>query len=721
MELPKPLLEPPWTRKPATAKPAEAEPVVVPGLVPPDGRTIVWAPGEREEWAATRPFKSWQDDEWEDAAGQFRDGRMSYEPARAAFLARAPEHLARPLLATWNPHVTWDFAHSLRPITARFETDAWDVSFRLAKQNPFGTGPVLMPFLSAGVARLVADWLYRLKSVQRLARQWFQRHGLDAVPYLVPDALGKRAAPRRGAVKALRAIEGDVAGAARVHGDEAADAVAALLAAAPPDAAPVEPPIRPPSLPKWLDLDALPRPALRDGGDLPPEAARNLLLAMTVGPGGRLDVTGVVDGAAEVCEPESLTAFGWALFEAWRSAGTPNRSGFVLSTLGRFGDDETVRRLTPLIREWPGQSGGHGRAVHGLNVLAEIGTDGALTHLNGIAQKSRYKGLQSHAERMLHEIARRRGLTAGQLADRLVPDFGLDADGTLTLDYGPRRFVVGFDEHLKPCVTDEDGKPRKSLPRPGAKDDPDLAPAAHKRFAELRKDVRTVASGQLARLETAMVTGRTWTAAEFGEFLAGHPLMWHLARRLVWLDGDRAFRLAEDRTLADLGDETLDLPETATARIAHPLELGDALPAWSEVFADYEILQPFPQLGRPVHALADGEGAGGRLERFEGVTVPVGRLLALTRSGPWRRGVPQDGGVEQWMSWELDPGVTVELSLNPGIVVGLVDLNPVQTIERVWIRKAAGDHAPVSGNGLAGLNPVFVSELLADLTGLTAA
>ncbi|MDL4776417.1 DUF4132 domain-containing protein [Actinomadura xylanilytica] len=87
------------------------------------------------------------------------------------------------------------------------------------------------------------------------------------------------------------------------------------------------------------------------------------------------------------------------------------------------------------------------------------------------------------------------------------------ASGTLTLDYGPRRFVIGFDEMLRPTVADEGGPGRKSLPKPGAKDAPELARAAHKQFAGLRKDVRTVAADQLARFESAMVTGRRWPVA----------------------------------------------------------------------------------------------------------------------------------------------------------------------------------------------------------------
>ncbi|WP_202124805.1 DUF4132 domain-containing protein [Actinomadura physcomitrii] len=247
----------------------------------------------------------------------------------------------------------------------------------------------------------------------------------------------------------------------------------------------------------------------------------------------------------------------------------------------------------------------------------------------------------------------RLGLSTDQLADRIVPAFGLDCDGTMTLDYGPRRFTVGFDEALRPVVADEAGKARKSLPKPGAKDDPALAPAAYRTFADLKKDVRAVAADLLRRLEDAMVAQRRWTPAEFGEHIVGHPLVRHVARRLVWFaqDGDAAtpFRIAEDRTYADVGDDLVDVPEHAAIGLAHPVRLGDALGAWSEVFADYEILQPFPQLGRAVHALADAERDGDRLERFEHLKVPLGTVLGLTGRG-WEIGAPQDGGVQRWIS-----------------------------------------------------------------------
>src|SRR6185503_9703760 len=115
-----------------------------------------------------------------------------------------------------------------------------------------------------------------------------------------------------------------------------------------------------------------------------------------------------------------------------------------------------------------------------------------------------------------------------------VPDFGLAADGSLRLDYGPRQFLVGFDEQLRPFVADADGKRLKALPKPGARDAAELAPAAYKQFAALKKDVRTVATDVIRRLERAMVTGRRWSGAEFRQLFVGHPLLWHIVRRLVW-------------------------------------------------------------------------------------------------------------------------------------------------------------------------------------------
>ncbi|XVQ08388.1 DUF4132 domain-containing protein [Spirillospora sp. CA-255316] len=723
--LPPLLVEPPWTRARKAAKP-----VVVAGLPVPGERSVRWAEGEREAWAARTPAR-WAaharaESRWDEIAKRYAEKRNAYDAAR--LIANGPEELARPLLAEWEGFAYWDAEDLewMRTVLARYEVDALPLAMRAARQNPGSCAKLLLPYLSAEVATLMADWLARVKSARQTAMAYFERHGTDAARLLVPAALGKAGPARRQAEGALLLVADRtgaeaVESAARGHGGPAAAAVAALLATDPLDRLPAAKP-KPVD---WADPVRLPQVLLR-GRDraLPAEATGHLLTMLAMSRIG--EVYAGVDAVRELCDPASLAEFSWALFQDWEMRGAPSKDGWALEQLAWLGDDDTVRRLTSVIRAWPGD-GGHRKAVNGLDVLAAVGTDVALLHLHGIAQKVKFKGLKGRAQEKIAEVAAGLGLGAEQLADRLVPDFGLDADGGMTLDYGPRRFVVGFDELLKPFVTDEDGTRRKALPKPGAKDDEELASAAYKRFAGLKKDVRTVAADQVSRLESAMVARRRWTPEEFRTLFVGHPLVWHVARRLVWIaepaEGEGAgwaFRVAEDRTFADAADDAVTLPAGASIGIAHPLDLGGDVAAWSEVFADYEITQPFPQLGREVHALTAQERAAGRLERFESVRVPVHTVLGLVRRG-WSRGEPLDGGGERWISRAVPGGLHVVIDLHPGISVGYVEDSGDQALRAVWINDHPTDyHRGAQRHTFGELDPVAASEVLADLTWLSA-
>ena len=144
------------------------------------------------------------------------------------------------------------------------------------------------------------------------------------------------------------------------------------------------------------------------------------------------------------------------------------------------------------------------------------------------------------------------------------------------------------------------------------------------------------------------------------------------------------------------------------------------MPAWAEVFADYEILQPFPQLGREVHRLDEAERTEKLLRRHMGVTVPAGRLLSLERRG-WRRGAPQDAGIQSWLEREVPGGRAVVIDLDPGIAVGIVDMFPDQKIEAIWVNDVPyGDWFQRGGKvRLGDLDDVTVSEVLRDLAEVT--
>ncbi|TDD79776.1 DUF4132 domain-containing protein [Actinomadura darangshiensis] len=465
--------------------------------------------------------------------------------------------------------------------------------------------------------------------------------------------------------------------------------------------------------PRWAPPAALPQILLRDRAHALPSAATGRLVEALSKASPRRAPARALRDALDALDPGSLAEFGWSLFERWRMSGEATRIGWALAQLSWTGDDEIARRLGGMARSWPGQVGIQ-LPLKALDVLSGIGTDVAVLQLHLVAEKARPKRLKRRAGQLLAQVAEDRGLTMDQLGDRIVPDFGLDADGGMTLGYGSRSFKVGFDEQLKPVVYDAKGTLRKTLPKPGAKDDPETAPAAHRAFTGLKKDVRTVAADQIRRMERAMAEQRRWTTEDFRRLLVRHPLLWHLVRRMVWLHhgdgGPTAFRVAEDRTFADVNDAALALPESGEVRIAHPVHLGASVPVWSEVFADYEILQPFAQLGRPVHAFTDREAAGDRLDRVTDAVVGVGKVLGLERHG-WERGTPQDAGIQDCLTRHL-AGRTIVLGVTPGFPVMSPAEWPEQTLGSVWITGSEASDVRRTQATFGELDAVEASELL---------
>ncbi|RRR96880.1 DUF4132 domain-containing protein [Glycomyces terrestris] len=707
------LASPPWKR----ARP-EAAPVVLKGLMPLPISRVVWAEGEREAWAEASVSG---ERDWTEDAERIAELAPHHQ---VRVLACAPPELTAHFLPEWQPQPGYISPEVLQRLLAAHGDAAaeqvataagWDASMR----------GVLAPIANLTAARLVADALVRLKTMRPMAFAWLDRHAADAAALLVPDALGKAKKPRAAAEAALRYIAAHrgpdtVRDAAGRYGPDAAAAIEPLV-----DVDPFLPAgVTIPEPGPWVSAFALPQ-LLLPGGEraLPDSVVRDAATVLALGTPD-YEYAGVAV-LAETCDRASLTRFSWALFEQWLTAGAPWDQSWALTQLMHFGDDRTVRELQALVARWPGENQHH-RAVKGLQVLGAIGTETALRAIQHIGEKAKFSAIKEEAREQITAIAQNLGLSAEQLADRLVPDFGLRDEAALVLDYGPRQFKVGFDEQLKPFVTDADGKPRKSLPKPAAKDDADLAEAAYQRFAALRKDLRTVAADQVKRLERAMVTGRAWTPAEFREHLVEHPLVWHLARRLVWTADDGAgpvaFRLAEDRTCTGVEEDEFALADTALVRVAHPVVLGDETAAWAEVFADYEIVQPFPQLGRETDAFTDEEVATGHLTRFEGASVPVGALLGLVKKG-WTRAPALDAGIENGM-WCALPGTGyLVLDLDPGITVGDVNDHWIQNLKQVVLSRSdmGGWTRAQATPGLTIGDPVAASEALTALARAVAA
>lgn len=713
------------------------KPVVVEGLVYAEPAVVVWPDGERERWLSRAAALEHGREErgWVTAATG-ADKLSDLSPPQISWLvAKGPEASARALLQT-SAYLRHRQRLDLAQVAvARFELDALKLALHEAGESADRLGLLLLPIRGAEAATVVAGWLRHLGSARLWARLWLARHAETAARALIPAAAGKPGRTRQNAEDALRHLAAGghapmISRTASTYGSAAHEVITDLLANR-------EPPARKAKLPAW------PRPALRltDGGTMPEqdvtaliEALRRSRLAEAPEPApGDPDRPLVVESSAAAqpvvapadpvaekliaaCDRSSLAEFGRALLDGWL-VDMPAAEAWVVLAQAHVGDDSTMDMLAPLVRSWPAKSR-WARAIDGLAVLATVGTDVSLRHLLAIEENMVGGPTNERALVYLTQAAGARELSVTQLADRLAVTHGLDT--AVTIDYGPRAFTVVADEHLDVRVVDASGRLLARPPKPGVRD---TNPGAYAQFLGFKKQLRATAAAQIARLERDMLAHRTRPARDFPAIL-GHPVLGPIARRLLWgeYDGERkllrAVRIAEDGSFADRHDTSALVAGDAPLGIVHPTELGAELANWAQIFADYQILQPFPQVHRPAVTLTEEQRAATSLPGFGLPTDSVLRMLSVRWHGNAFHG-PRRPNVHTQLAREMAGGMTLLIELEPGVTTTAYNTADRQLITEIWADDSGSDHWQLARHTPMGAcDPAALSELLVELYAL---
>lgn len=539
--------------------------------------------------------------------------------------------------------------------------------------------PLLIHLGATELALPVARLWRRFQAQSNLARQWLLQWPEHAATALIPQAFDKAGDNREAAINALRLLHQEGHSerlktvAQRWNEPALWLALEQLLAQDPLDNYPT----RTPKAPDFWQPALWRRPRLI-GNDQPlTDDALEILGEMLRFAQGGHHYCGL-DIVKAACQPQSLAAFAWDLFNAWQNAGAPAKENWAFQTLGIFGDESTVRCLTALILAWP-QEGKSARAASGLHLLTRIGSDMSLLQLHHVSLRAKSRPLRESAEQYLKEVAEARDLSEEQLQDRLTPTLGLVDASALTFDFGTRSFSVRFDENLLPVIYDQQGARQQSIPRLRAEDEQTKAAEALARLKGLKKDATQVAKRLLPHLESALRLARRWSRAEFQALFVDHPLTSHLTRRLVWgvyaANEPRrllnAFRVAAEGEFCDSQDESITLPENAVFGIAHPLEMGDETrAAFEQILNDYLLLQPFRQLARRTVLLCEEEATRSKLTRWQGKSTTCGQLLGIRSRGWWQ-------GSESYFCYDVAQHRLI-LEITPGFVHYSIDAKAPQ-------------------------------------------
>ena len=357
-------------------------------------RPSTWPAGERERllsWHATLSPRL----DPQELARQVRDGTIDEWVAPDLF-EDGPEDIVRPLLPVWNPGRLTGVHYWLPRIVARFGVAALPLVLRVARRSPLDGGPHLLPFTAPEVALLAADWHGRLKAARTIALDWLRRHP--------PPRRGRSSRPRWPG-------RGPAAGTPGRPCSRWPPPVTAARSSPPPTPtgrppAPRSATCSTPTRSTCCRPASRPRPSgptrssCRRSGCataphvLPADAVRHLVTMLMLSKLG--DPYAGIAHVRAACEPSDLARFAWALLQRWESADAPPAGSWALDAQAVLGDDETAVMLAAAVRLWP-YEGAHKRAATGLDVLAQLGTDAALTPAAGHRREDEGEGGQGAA------------------------------------------------------------------------------------------------------------------------------------------------------------------------------------------------------------------------------------------------------------------------------------------------------------------------------------
>ena len=282
-------------------------------------------------------------------------------------------------------------------------------------------------------------------------------------------------------------------------------------------------------------------------------------------------------------------------------------------------ESDVARALASLVegclRKQPGVGPWAVRVALGaIWALTEMDCAEAIGQLGRLKTKVTFRTALNVIEKGLETAAQRAGVSKAELEDLSVPAYGFAQDGTRREEFGEcvATAVLTSRGDLSVEWFGANGKPVKSVPTVVKKEHA----AALKEFKADIDAAGKMLTAQKARFDGFYLPERGWMWKDWTHCFGEHPLLGHIARRLIWHfaqpNGERkAQGLWSDelKGFADARGEGIDwLADDTQIRLWHPIgfSVADVL-AWRDVLQERHIVQPFKQAYREVYLLTEAE------------------------------------------------------------------------------------------------------------------
>jgi hypothetical protein len=237
--------------------------------------------------------------------------------------------------------------------------------------------------------------------------------------------------------------------------------------------------------------------------------------------------------------------------------------------------------------------------------LGQMGMEG-VGQLAILKLKIKFGTAQKGIEKALNETAKKVGMSAEELEEISVPNYGLTEVGILRESFGDfsAELIVTGTNSAELCWFNSEGKKQKSVPsfvkENHAEDLKELNNAV--------KDIKKMLPAQRDRIENFYLEEKNWNYKTWRERYLEHTLVATITRRLIWRFDETTTAIWLDGKLVDVNENEVILFDESSVELWHPLHSNtQEVLDWREFLEKHEIRQPFKQAHREIYVLTDAE------------------------------------------------------------------------------------------------------------------
>ncbi|MGB8698142.1 MAG: DUF4132 domain-containing protein, partial [Thermosynechococcaceae cyanobacterium] len=243
-----------------------------------------------------------------------------------------------------------------------------------------------------------------------------------------------------------------------------------------------------------------------------------------------------------------------------------------------------------------------------LYVLGQAELTG-ISHLSRLRLRIRQSNTQNLIAAYIQTYAEQTGVSAAEIEDMAVPDFGLSqGQAEFMFDAYIARLSIHSVSKVEVQWRKADGTPLKAKPTALAK----THSAALKQLKETQTQVQKTLSAQRDRLDRDFMNQRSMGFEWFSQYYLNHPLMSWLTQRLIWTFTSATARVDAfwlEGQWRDIHENVATgIEESTHVQLWHPIQHNpETILAWRNLLLKHQIQQPLKQAFREVYLLTDAE------------------------------------------------------------------------------------------------------------------